>query len=278
MLRRSFLLMFVCVALIITAYDASATARQPNTTEKNVTSAKIAKAKSVGVAKKAVPKASDKSVTAGSTKKTSKKQKAHVSAKFQSKISQSKVLNSRKEKKSRRDPATLPSINEEFAETPHSVLTALSTIPVDGKFSSMFGMRRLSKKTKRVQMHTGIDISAPRGTPVLAAAPGEVCYVGRWSSYGKIVEIDHGNGLVTRYAHLDQYTVVQGAKVASGEQIGNVGRTGKTTGAHLHFETLVNGSMVDPMLAGLWRQAPEHLATKDDTYVSGLPPEHKRFY
>jgi len=272
--------MFICVALIITAYDSSATARQPDTKEKNVISEKIAKSKSVAVSKKAAPKASDKSVSTSNAKKSPKKQKTHVSAKAQSKISQSKASNSRKEKKIRRDPATLPSINEEFAATPHAVLTALSTIPVDGDISSMFGMRRLSKKTKRVRMHTGIDISAPRGTPVLAAAAGEVCYVGRWSAYGKIVEIDHGNGLVTRYAHLDQYAVAQGAKVAAGEQIGNVGRTGRATGAHLHFETLVNGSMVDPMLAGLWRQEPGYLATKDDTYVSGLSSDndHKRFY
>jgi len=278
MLRRLFLLLFVCVGLLITAYDASATARQPNTTEKSVTSTKAAKSQPVGVSKKAASKVSDKSGVAASVKKSSKKQKANVSRKSQSKTFQAKDAESRKYKKFRRDPASLPVIKEEFAETPHSVLTALSTVPVDGDISSMFGMRRISKKTKRVRMHTGVDITAPRGTPVLAAASGEVCYVGRWSAYGKIVEIDHGNGLITRYAHLDQFTVTQGAKVASGAQIGNVGRTGRTTGAHLHFETLVNGRTVDPMLAGLWRQAPGHLAAKGNTYVSGLRASPKPVY
>ena len=92
------------------------------------------------------------------------------------------------------------------------------------------------------------------------------------------MEIDHGNGLITRYAHLDQYTVTQGAKVASGEQIGTVGRTGRTTGAHLHFETLVNGRMVDPMLADLWQQSPGNLAKQDGTYVSGLRSDTKPVY
>ena len=284
MQRCSFFLLFVCVALLITTYDASATARQPGTTEKSVTSTKAAKSQSVGVAQKA----SDKSVTAGSAKKSAKtqkvhvsakKQKANVSAKSQSKGSQFKASTSRKDKNSRRDSASLPIIQEEFAETPRTVLTALSTIPVDGEISSMFGMRRFSKKTKRVRMHTGVDITAERGTPVLAAAAGEVCFVGRWAAYGKIVEIDHGNGLVTRYAHLDSYIIEQGAKVASGEQIGTVGRTGRTTGAHLHFETLVNGSTVDPMLADLWQQSPGHLAGKGGAYVSlrSAQPVHEGF-
>jgi len=295
MLRRAFLLLFVCLALIITTYDASATARKSDTTEKGVTSAKAAKtakaakAKPAAVSKKEAAKASDKAGTTVSTKKSSKQQKARVSPKSQSNVSQSKAAQSKispskashsyQEKKSRRDPATLPGIHEEFAETPRSVLTVLSTIPVDGEISSPYGMRRYAKKTRNARMHTGIDITAQRGTPVLAAGSGEVCYVGRWAAYGKIVEIDHGNGLITRYAHLDQYTVTQGDKVAAGERIGNVGRTGRTTGAHLHFETLVNGGTVDPLQAGLWQQETESLAAKDGgTYVSGLRPFPKRFH
>jgi murein DD-endopeptidase MepM/ murein hydrolase activator NlpD len=139
-------------------------------------------------------------------------------------------------------------------------------------------MRRLSNKTKRGRMHTGIDITAARGTPVLAAASGVNCFAGRWGAYGKIVEIDHGNGLVTRYAHLDSYTIEEGAKIASGEQIGTVGRSGRTTGAHLHFETLVNGRTVDPMMAEMWRQTPEQLAAKRGTYVSGLRFTSKPIY
>jgi murein DD-endopeptidase MepM/ murein hydrolase activator NlpD len=149
-------------------------------------------------------------------------------------------------------------------------LAALSTLPVEGDISSTYGARSLSRKKKSSRMHSGVDITAPRGTPVLAAASGVVFFAGRWAAYGKIVEIDHGNGLITRYAHLDTKNVETGARVASGESIGTVGRSGRTTGAHLHFETLVNGRTVDPMKAEMWQQTPAQLAAKRGTYVSGL--------
>jgi murein DD-endopeptidase MepM/ murein hydrolase activator NlpD len=267
MLRYPLFVLFVCLSLLITAYDVSATARQTGVAKTGVASIKTSKAKSVSVAKKEAVKASDTSGAVGSAKKSSKKQNAQVSAK----ASKNKDAKSRKYTKDRRDPASLPSVAEGFIATPESVLTALSVVPADGEISSFFGVRRLSTKTKRVRMHTGIDIKAARGAPVLAAASGVVSFVGRWSAYGKIVEIDHGNGLITRYAHLDRHIVEQGAAVVSGEQIGTVGSTGRTTGAHLHFETLVNGMMVDPMMAEIWRQTPERLAAKHDAYVSGLP-------
>jgi murein DD-endopeptidase MepM/ murein hydrolase activator NlpD len=266
MLRYPLFFFFFCLALLITAYDASATARQTGTTKASAASIKAAKAKSASVAKKEAGKASETSGVVGSAKKSSKKQQAQVSAKS----SKSKAAKSRKYTKDRRDPDSLPAVAENFAETPEAVLTVLSAVPADGDISSFFGVRRLSTKTKRVRMHTGIDIKAARGAPVFAAASGVVCFVGRWSAYGKIVEIDHGNGLVTRYAHLDRHIVEQGAAVDAGEQIGTVGSTGRTTGAHLHFETLVNGSMVDPMMAEIWQKTPERLAAKHDTYVSGL--------
>ena len=266
MLRYPFFVLSICLSLLITAYDVSATVRQTGTTNANVASIQTAKAKSVNAAGKEAAKASDTSGAAGSAKKISKKQQAHVAAKS----SKSADAKSRKYAKDRRDPASLPTAAESFTEAPESVLAVLSAVPADGDISSFFGVRRLSAKTKRVRMHTGIDIKAARGAPVFAAASGVVCFVGRWSAYGKIVEIDHGNGLVTRYAHLDRHIVEQGATVDAGEQIGTVGRTGRTTGAHLHFETLVNGRTVDPMLAEIWRQAPEGLAAKRDAYVSGL--------
>ena len=263
MLRYPLFVLFVCLPLLITAYDASATARPTGTKKASVASIKAAKAKSVSVSKRETAKASD---TSGIAKKPSKKQKAQASAKS----SKRKDAKNREYAKHRRDPDSLPTADAGFAETPESVLTLLSTAPVDGDISSFFGVRRHATKKKRARMHTGLDIKAARGAPVLAAASGVVCFVGRWSAYGKIVEIDHGNGLVTRYAHLDRHIVEQGSMVASGEQIGTVGSTGRTTGAHLHFETLVNGRMVDPMMAEIWRQAPERLAEKHDTYVSGL--------
>jgi murein DD-endopeptidase MepM/ murein hydrolase activator NlpD len=281
MLRAPLLVLFACLALLVTAYDASAQPKQAGTTEESAKSAKDAKPKPAGVSKKeAAKKAPDKSGAAGDAKKSSKKQEAQGSAKSKPSKTKDTTKDSkkRKDKKISRDPASLPVTHEEFAETPHSTLAALSDIPVDGDISSFFGVRRLSAKTKRTRMHTGIDIMAGRGTPVVAAASGEVSFVGRWSSYGRIVEIDHGNGLVTRYAHLDKYTIEKGAKVVSGEQIGTVGSSGRATGAHLHFETLVNGRMVDPMIAEVWQQAPERLAAKSGTYVSGLRSDSESVY
>jgi len=271
MLRHPLLVLFVCLALIGVAYDASAKARQTDATESGAKTPKTAKSKAA-VSKKATTKASDSSGTTDSAKKSSKKPQVQVSAKAKpaKTKAKSKASQSSNYKKSSRALSTLPVVDETFAETPDAVLATLAAIPADGDISSYFGMRRLSAKTKRSRMHTGIDITAARGSPVLAAAPGVVCFVGRWSAYGRVVEIDHGNGLVTRYAHLDSYTVSEGAKVPSGEQIGTVGRSGRTTGAHLHFETLVNGRTVDPMQAEMWRQAPEQQATKRDRYVSGL--------
>ena len=264
MLRYPLFVLFVCLPLLITTYDASATARPTGTKKTSVTSIKAAKAKSVSASKREAAKASNAS---GIAKKPSKKQKAQASAKS----SMRKDAKNRAYAKHRRDPASLPTVDAGFAETPESVLTVLSAAPVDGDFSSFFGIRRHAAKKKRARMHTGLDIMAARGTPVVAAASGVVSFVGRWSAYGNIVEVDHGNGLVTRYAHLDTHTVKEGVAVAPGEQIGTVGRTGRTTGAHLHFETLVNGRTVDPMMAEIWRQTPERLAAKhDDTYVTGL--------
>ena len=275
MLRHPFFLLFVCLALIFTAYDASAKARQTDTAEYSAKNPKAAQSKTA-VSKKETAKAPGTSSTAGSAKKPSKKQQAQAPAK--SNAAKDKVSQSRKQKKSSRDPASLPNVDEAFAEAPDAVLAMLSAIPTDGNISSYFGMRRLSNKTKRARMHTGIDITSPRGAPVLAAASGVVRFANRWSAYGRVVEIDHGNGLVTRYAHLDNYAVEDGAKVAAGEQVGTVGRSGRTTGSHLHFETLVNGRMVDPMMAEMWQQTPEQLTAKRGTYVSGLRAASKRFW
>ena len=261
MLRHPLLLLFVCLVFAVTAYDASAKSRQLDTAE----SAKSAKAASV-------KKTSGKSGAAKSAKKGSKKQEIQGSTKAKS----PKVKNSASRKKrSTRDAASLPIIDEEFAEKPNTVLSALSSIPADGRFSSPFGMRH---QGKHVHMHTGVDISAERGTPVFAAASGVVRFAGQWDAYGRIVEIDHGNGLVTRYAHLDSFSVDEGAKVASGAQIGTVGRSGRTTGANLHFETLVNGKAVNPMMAEMWQRTPTELAAKRGTYVSGLRSTSKHVY
>jgi len=111
--------------------------------------------------------------------------------------------------------------------------------PVNGIVTSGFGWRW-------GRMHEGIDISAPTGTAVHAAAGGSVIYAGSMGGYGTIVVIDHGNGLATAYAHLSAIWI-GGGSVSQGQGIGAVGCTGSCTGPHLHFEVRVNGSAVDPM-------------------------------
>ena len=111
--------------------------------------------------------------------------------------------------------------------------------PVSGVVTSGFGWRW-------GRMHEGIDISAPTGTAVHAAASGSVVFAGWMGGYGQLVVIDHGNGLATAYAHLSSIWI-GGGSVSQGQGVGAVGCTGSCTGPHLHFEVRVNGSAVDPM-------------------------------
>lgn len=94
--------------------------------------------------------------------------------------------------------------------------------------------------------HTGIDISAKAGAPVRAAANGSVTFAGRSPGYGKMVEVDHGFGFRTRYAHLSRIRVSEGRRIERGDVIAEVGQTGLTTGPNLHYEVLVEGDPVDP--------------------------------
>ena len=98
--------------------------------------------------------------------------------------------------------------------------------------------------------HPGIDLAAPTGTPVAAAAPGTVVFAGRdGGGYGTLVEVAHGNGVLSLYAHLSAITVRVGRAVATGNLVGRVGATGEATGPHLHFEVRVRGAAVDPLRA-----------------------------
>jgi murein DD-endopeptidase MepM/ murein hydrolase activator NlpD len=113
--------------------------------------------------------------------------------------------------------------------------------PVQGPVTSGFGMRW-------GQMHEGIDIAVPVGTPVRASAAGRVIYAGWTSGYGNLVVIDHGNGLATAYAHNSTLLVRQAELVAQGQVISLSGSTGHSTGPHVHFEVRLNGAPVDPLL------------------------------
>jgi murein DD-endopeptidase MepM/ murein hydrolase activator NlpD len=119
--------------------------------------------------------------------------------------------------------------------------------PVPGELdeTSGFGVR-MDPFLNRPAMHTGIDFRGTIGEPVRATASGTVTVAGWSGGYGRLVEIDHGNGLSTRYGHLSEIEVKVGQKVRIGEEIGRLGSTGRSTGPHLHYETRINGEAVDP--------------------------------
>lgn len=116
----------------------------------------------------------------------------------------------------------------------------------DAWISSGFSRSRLHPILHDSRPHTGIDITARGGAPILASGRGTVTHVGETSGYGKMVEIDHGYGYKTRYAHASDILVRRGDRVQRGDVIGKVGETGLTTGPNLHYEVLVNGRAVDP--------------------------------
>ncbi len=117
--------------------------------------------------------------------------------------------------------------------------------PSRGAITSGFGLRR-HPVWGIMHVHTGIDIAAVWGSPVLAASDGRVIYAGWFGGYGKIVVIDHGQGISTLYGHLSQSLVPSGEEVHRGQVIARVGNTGFSTGPHIHFEIRINGTPVDP--------------------------------
>lgn len=124
--------------------------------------------------------------------------------------------------------------------------------------TSGFDPARRHPVLKRRKPHLGVDFAAPRGTPVLAVADGEVVEAGWSGSFGRLVRIEHEGGLVTGYAHLDSVTrgLAPGDRVGKGQVIGTVGRTGLATGHHLHFTLQRDGKFLDPLKAELPERAP----------------------
>ncbi len=122
-----------------------------------------------------------------------------------------------------------------------------SVWPVVGKLESGFGGRRNPFGGNSYEFHSGQDIDAAWGEPVVAGASGTVTFVGWQNGYGQLVVIDHGGGLTTRYGHLSHIDVTQGQTVARSQFIGRVGSTGRSTGPHLHYEVRINDEPVNPL-------------------------------
>jgi murein DD-endopeptidase MepM/ murein hydrolase activator NlpD len=134
-----------------------------------------------------------------------------------------------------------------FFEDQQVLLAATPSIwPVRGYLSASFGNRK-DPFTGMPDFHPGIDISTPRGTPVMAPADGVVTFRGVRGAYGKALVVDHGYGIVTRYAHLDGYNVRPGQRVHRGDVLAFVGNTGRSTAPHLHYEVWVNDQLRNPI-------------------------------
>ena len=118
--------------------------------------------------------------------------------------------------------------------------------PVPGPISSIFGLRRFFNEQER-NPHTGLDIAAPEGTDIKVTADGTVIDTGDFFFSGNMVYVDHGQGLISLYAHLSRIDVKPGDVLRRGDVIGAVGQTGRVTGAHLHFAVYANGILVDPL-------------------------------
>jgi murein DD-endopeptidase MepM/ murein hydrolase activator NlpD len=135
---------------------------------------------------------------------------------------------------------TLSRNNERMSATP-------SIMPTTGWLSSEFSRARFHPILHFARPHEGIDLAAPYGAPVVAPAAGRVMRISHQTGYGLVLEIEHGNGIETKYAHLSKVVVQEGQQVVRGQPIAAVGNSGLSTGPHLHYEVHVNGKVVDPL-------------------------------
>lgn len=138
-------------------------------------------------------------------------------------------------------------IEQDLREYESKIGTIPSIWPVDGTLESGFGGRRNPFGGSSYEFHSGQDIDAAFGTPVIAGASGTVTFSGWMNGYGQLVEIDHGGGLTTRYGHLSTIAASVGQLIKGGELLGRVGSTGRSTGPHLHYEVRIKDQPVNPV-------------------------------
>ena len=143
--------------------------------------------------------------------------------------------------------ASFAEVSDTLAKNVEKLRSIPSIMPTAGWLSSAFSRSRFHPILHHARPHEGIDVAAPMGAPIVAPAAGTVTLVARQNGYGNVVEIDHGNGIVTKYAHCSRIVVKQGQRVQRGQVVANVGSTGLATGPHLHYEIHVHGKVVNPL-------------------------------
>lgn len=151
------------------------------------------------------------------------------------------------EARAEREIAAIGRFKRHWREAPADETDTGFALPAHGRMSGRFGLRRFFNGEPRAP-HAGFDIAVPRGSPVLASSGGRVLATGDYFFNGKTVFVDHGNGLITLYCHLDRIDAQPGAPIAKGQRLGLAGSTGRATGPHLHWGVVLNGALVDPML------------------------------
>jgi len=141
--------------------------------------------------------------------------------------------------------SSIDTLGDAFDDRMRMLASTPNIMPVEGWFSHGFGWRK-DPFTGRRQFHRGIDLVADLGTPIRATADGIVSRASRVPDYGKVVDVSHGYGYVTRYGHMSEILVRPGQRVRRGDVIGRVGSTGRSTGPHVHYEVFRDGRRVNP--------------------------------